>query len=385
MKHRRFMALAGAAALAVAAVRAAVDAGTERPGFTRRGRGRTQPHHLGRLRRARRDRSAFDWVTPFETKTGCKVNTIDMTDSNNGVTLMQSGDYDGGSFSGDATQRLMVGGIVAPTTRRSSRTTRTSSRGSRTRPTTRSTACRTASLTVAARTCSCTTPTSYDGADVVGRRLEQRRRRDREGQRLRLVDLHRRRGTAPEADAARPRHRQPVPAHPAAIRRRHRSWSSSATPAPSTGAVCRPGRLHGRRRYDGTSWQFRRTSFRRGSADRRGPARRRVDGMVGHLDDRQERRSIPTACTCGWTTWRPRRRTARPRSGSARPTSQQACDYAETIAAGHCELTHATDEAYYDKIWYWSTPQADCADDDDATTCKDQDDWVEAWTQLRGT
>ena len=37
-----------------------------------------------------------------------------MTDSNNGVSLMQSGDYDGGSFSGDATQRLMAGGIVAP-------------------------------------------------------------------------------------------------------------------------------------------------------------------------------------------------------------------------------------------------------------------------------
>jgi putative spermidine/putrescine transport system substrate-binding protein len=66
------------------------------------------------------------------------------------------------------------------------------------------------------------------------------------------------------------------------------------------------------------------------------------------------------------------------------PTSQAACDYAETLSPGHCELTHATDEAYYDKIWYWSTPQADCADDDDATACKDQDDWVQAWTTLRG-
>ena len=45
------------------------------------------------------------------------------------------------------------------------------------------------------------------------------------------------------------------------------------------------------------------------------------------------------------------------------PTSQAACDYAETLSPGHCELTHATDEAYYDKIWYWTTPQADCADD----------------------
>ena len=53
-------------------------------------------------------------MTPFETATGCKVNTTDMTDSNNGVSLMQSGDYDGGSFSGDATSRLMAGGIVAP-------------------------------------------------------------------------------------------------------------------------------------------------------------------------------------------------------------------------------------------------------------------------------
>src|SRR6188474_2974980 len=55
----------------------------------------------------------FDWVTPFEDATGCKVNATEMTDSNNGVSLMQSGNY-GGSFSGDATTRLMVGGIVAP-------------------------------------------------------------------------------------------------------------------------------------------------------------------------------------------------------------------------------------------------------------------------------
>jgi putative spermidine/putrescine transport system substrate-binding protein len=66
------------------------------------------------------------------------------------------------------------------------------------------------------------------------------------------------------------------------------------------------------------------------------------------------------------------------------PTSQEACDFAETISPGHCELTHATDEEFYSKIWYWSTPQADCADTDSATTCKDQDDWVEAWSTVRG-
>ena len=57
---------------------------------------------------------AYDWVTPFETSTGCKVTSTDMTDSNNGVSLMQSGDYDGISASGDATTRLIQGGIAAP-------------------------------------------------------------------------------------------------------------------------------------------------------------------------------------------------------------------------------------------------------------------------------
>ena len=32
---------------------------------------------------------AFDWVTPFEEKTGCKINTTEMTDSNSGVNADQ--------------------------------------------------------------------------------------------------------------------------------------------------------------------------------------------------------------------------------------------------------------------------------------------------------
>ena len=62
----------------------------------------------------------------------------------------------------------------------------------------------------------------------------------------------------------------------------------------------------------------------------------------------------------------------------------QRCTLSGLFAPGHCEQTHATDQAYYDKIWYWSTPQADCADSDANTTCKDQDAWVAAWTTLRG-
>ena len=38
------------------------------------GRGRAEPHLLGRLRRGRLDRPKVDWVTPFEKQTGCQVN-----------------------------------------------------------------------------------------------------------------------------------------------------------------------------------------------------------------------------------------------------------------------------------------------------------------------
>ncbi len=55
-----------------------------------------------------------DWVTPFEKQTGCKVNNKVAGSSDEMVTLMKGGQYDGVSASGDATLRLIYGGVVAP-------------------------------------------------------------------------------------------------------------------------------------------------------------------------------------------------------------------------------------------------------------------------------
>jgi putative spermidine/putrescine transport system substrate-binding protein len=55
-----------------------------------------------------------DWVTPFTKATGCKVNNKVAGSSDEMVTLMKSGQYDGVSASGDATLRLIYGGDVAP-------------------------------------------------------------------------------------------------------------------------------------------------------------------------------------------------------------------------------------------------------------------------------
>jgi putative spermidine/putrescine transport system substrate-binding protein len=54
------------------------------------------------------------WVTPFEQKTGCQVHWVDGVDSDDMVKKMKSGQFDGVSASGDATLRLIYGGDVAP-------------------------------------------------------------------------------------------------------------------------------------------------------------------------------------------------------------------------------------------------------------------------------
>ena len=59
----------------------------------------------------------YDWVHPFETKTGCKVKTVkEAGSSDEMVTLMRQGGgslYDGLSASGDATVRLIKEGRIA--------------------------------------------------------------------------------------------------------------------------------------------------------------------------------------------------------------------------------------------------------------------------------
>ncbi|MET0455320.1 MAG: ABC transporter substrate-binding protein [Mycobacterium sp.] len=54
------------------------------------------------------------WVQPFTEKTGCKVNVKIGGTSDEMVQLMHSGQYDGVSASGDATLRLIYGEDVAP-------------------------------------------------------------------------------------------------------------------------------------------------------------------------------------------------------------------------------------------------------------------------------
>ncbi|MEU9885744.1 ABC transporter substrate-binding protein [Sphaerisporangium sp. NPDC051011] len=64
------------------------------------------------------------------------------------------------------------------------------------------------------------------------------------------------------------------------------------------------------------------------------------------------------------------------------PSNKDAC--ALTADKNFCDTFHATDEAYFDKVRYWTTPIAQCLDGRTDVTCKDYADWTRAWTEIKG-
>jgi putative spermidine/putrescine transport system substrate-binding protein len=63
------------------------------------------------------------------------------------------------------------------------------------------------------------------------------------------------------------------------------------------------------------------------------------------------------------------------------PANSKSCDLTEV--KNHCDIFHADDEAYFDQVAYWTTPEADCGDDR-GDVCKDYSEWVQAWTEVKG-
>ena len=75
------------------------------------------------------------------------------------------------------------------------------------------------------------------------------------------------------------------------------------------------------------------------------------------------------------------------------PAQSKACEANEIATAGKalglppdpkfCDSYHAADPEFWKRVYYWNTPLADCGDDR-GDTCKDYNDWVSAWTEIKG-
>jgi putative spermidine/putrescine transport system substrate-binding protein len=327
----------------------------------------------------------YDWVTPFEDETGCIVTTTDMTDSNNGVSLIQSGEYDGISASGDATTRLIASGLAAPVDTSIFQNYEQVFEGLKDLP--HNTvdgvnygvphgrganllAWNTEEITEA--------PTSWDiiweqGADHAGD--------------ISIYD-----SSIFIADAAlHLMSAQPDLAIENPYQLNQEQFDAAIAllteldanePLYWGTAADQIGSYESGDVVVGTTWQYQ------------------VNTAEAPLEA-----TLPDEGSTGWSdTWMMYSEAEHPNCmlmwmdhmmsaeasamatvwfGEA-PTSDAACEAAEALSPGHCETFHATDEEYFDRVWYWSTPQEDCADDDDATTCVTQEDWVEAWSTLRG-
>ena len=330
----------------------------------------------------------FDWVTPFEEETGCIVNAQTQADSATGVRMLQSGEFDGGSFSGNATDRLMAAGDVAPVNVELLSNYDNVFDGLKLQPHNSLDGVpygvphgRGPNLLVW-NTDEVEPQTTWDGiwenaADYEGK--------------LSIFDspdfiadaaLHFM-ATQPDLGIENPYQlsQEQFDASIALLEElfthNPQFWDGSTFADQITA-------LAGGDVTIGTTWQF----------------------QVNNLADAPIEATKPEEGTTGWSdTWMIASEAANPNcmymwmdhmmspeaNGQATvyfgeaATSQEACDYAETIAPGHCELTHASDEAYWEDIWYWSTAREDCADEDADTTCVDYDAWVEAWTTLRGS
>lgn len=332
---------------------------------------------------------AYDWVTPFESATGCKVNTTSMTDSANGVQLLQSGEYDGGSFSGDASVRLMKAGDVAPVNVSLLDNYANLFSGLKDKshnslggvpygvPHGRG-----ANVLMWNTDAVTTAPTSWDPVWEGGSAYKGKISVYDSSIYIADAAIHLM-ATKPELGIKDPyqlNDEQFAAAITLLEAQRDNGavyWGTAADQITSFAS----GDL-----VVGTTWQYQ-------------------ANMLASEPKVKIATTLPAEGSTGWSdTWMMATKAKHPNcmylwmnhmmsaeaNGQATvwfgeaPTSQAACDYAETISPGHCEQFHATDEAYFEKVWYWSTPQADCADDDAATTCKDQDAWVEAWTTLRG-
>jgi putative spermidine/putrescine transport system substrate-binding protein len=69
------------------------------------------------------------------------------------------------------------------------------------------------------------------------------------------------------------------------------------------------------------------------------------------------------------------------------PANSKACEVISTVYdyPEHCDVYHAADnDPFWDKIFYWQTPEATCVDGRTDVQCKDFDDWSSAWTTLKG-
>ncbi|HEV2477006.1 MAG TPA: ABC transporter substrate-binding protein [Candidatus Dormibacteraeota bacterium] len=91
-------------------------------------------------------------------------------------------------------------------------------------------------------------------------------------------------------------------------------------------------------------------------------------------------------CAYLWDKWvsTPQVQAEQALSFGETPVNSKACAEMESLQAGSCAQYHAdqTGASYFDTIKFWKTPLADCGNGQ--TNCVPYEQWVSAWTTIKG-
>ncbi len=331
----------------------------------------------------------YDWVTPFEQATGCKVTVKVGLDSANMVQLMKSGQYDGVSASGDATLRLIAGGDVSPVDFNL--------------------------IPNYANVFDGLKNQSYNTVDGKGYGVPHGR-----GANVLMYDPSVV-TTVPDSwsvvfDANSP-YKGKVTAYNYAIYVADAALYLMAT-KPELG-IKNPysldqtqldaakallvqqkgliGKYWGTAQEEidgftngdmaiGTAWQYQANTIN-GAGGKQVAVTKPKEGATGWSDTWMiSSKAKHPNCMYKWMDYiiSPKANADVTVYFGEAPVSDAACAEAEKQSPGHCDTFHAKDESYFKDVWYWNTPTTKCLDGRTDVQCTDFDAWTKVWTEVTG-
>ena len=302
-----------------------------------------------------------DWVTDFETETGCQVNVKTGNTSDEMVTLMRTGQYDGVSASGDASLRLIAAGDVAPVNTDLIENYAGVFDGLKDQP--------------------------HNTVDDVNYGVPHGRGANLLQYRTDIVK------PAPDSwsvvwDANSPykgkvtAYDSPIYIADAAVYLKATQPDLKIEDPYELDYTQQIAAFTGGESVVGTTWQVI-TNVLEGE---KVPVAAILpkEGSTGWSDTWMiSSKAKNPNCMYLWMNHiiSPKANAAATEYFGEAPSSKDACGL--TANKDHCTLFHADDEDYFDQIYYWKTPQKDCGDDR-GEVCKDYSEWTQAWTEIKG-
>ena len=333
--------------------------------------------------------TGYDWVTPFETATGCKVNVKVGVDSANMVQLMKTGQYDGVSASGDATLRLIAGGDVSGVNLSLIPNYKDVFEGLKNQPYNTVNGVsygvphgRGANVLMYDPTVVTTAPDSW--SVVFDANSPYKGKVTAYNYAIYIADaaLYLMK-TQPDLGIKDPYalDQAQFDASVALLKQQKtligKYWGTAQDEI--------DGFANGDMAI-GTAWLYQQNTINAGTGKKVASVTPK-EGATGWSDTWMiSSKAAHPNCMYKWMDYiiSPKANADVTVYFGEAPVSAPACVEAEKQSPGWCEQFHAADEAYFKNIYYWNTPTTDCLDGR-GPICKDFDAWTQAWTEITGS